>query len=120
MRPGFSLALAGSRVERELHRADRAGHVPEQLARVRDARIRRKVRPHAGHRVEAAKAFSVAPELDERIADHAVVACGGRRDRTCATAENERLAEAVPRERERTEPAGRDQVTRREPESAMQ
>ena len=73
-----------------------------------------------GHRVERLEALAVAPELDERVADHAVVARRRRRDRPRAAAERERLAEAVPRERERAEAAGRDQVARREAQRPAQ
>ena len=60
------------------------------------------------------KPCAVAAELDERVADDAVVARRRRRDRVRAAAEHERLAEAVPRERERAEAARREQVARRE------
>ena len=76
--------------------------------------------PQRRHRVERLEPLAVAPELDERVADHAVVARRRRRDRARAAAERERLAEAVPRERERAEPAGREQVARREAQRPAQ
>src|SRR5207244_3698700 len=62
----------------------------------------------------------VPPKLDERVADHAVVARGRRRQRTRAAAERKCFTEAVARERERAEAARCEQVVRRQDEGASQ
>ena len=62
----------------------------------------------------------VPPKLDERVADHAVVARGRRRQRTRAAAERKCFTEAVARESERAEAARRDQVVRRQRKRAAQ
>src|SRR5947208_699185 len=86
VRPGGGFALAVAGCHGELHRADRAGYVAEQLARVGDPGIRGKARLHARHRVEGLEGGGVAAELDERVADDAVVASRRRRDRVSVAA----------------------------------
>ena len=113
VRPGIGLPLAVAGGDRELHRADRPGNVTEQLPPVGDPGVRGKARLDARHRVEGPEGRGVTAELDEGVADDAVVACGRRRDRVGAASEHERLKEAMPGERERAEAAGRDQVARR-------
>ena len=108
-RPGRATprARAAAPSERRRRRRAAAGACPTRA-------YERDVGPQRGHRVERLESLVVAPELDERIADHAVVARRRGRDRARAAAKRERFAEAVPRERERAEAAGRDQVVRRE------
>ena len=120
MRPGGCFPLPVARVDGELHRVDRPGNVAEQLARVGDPGIRGKARLDARHRVESLEGGVVAAELDERIADDAVVASGRRRDRMRAAPEHEGLTKAVAGERQRAEAAGRDQVARGQGERPVQ
>ena len=120
VRPRERLPLADRRVEREAHRVPRAGDVAAQLARVRDPCIRGETRLEPRHRVERGERLAVAAELDERVADHAVVAGGARRERTRPPPERERFAEPVSRERERGEPARRDEIVGSEAECPPQ
>ena len=115
-RPGLRFALAGAGVDRELHRLDRSRHVTEQLARVGDAGVGREARAKLREPVEGAEGCGIAAELDQGVADHAVVAGGGRRDRAGTAAEHQRLAESVPRERQRAEAARRQKIVRMEGE----
>ena len=68
----------GCRVRRELHRLPRASEVADQLARVRDTRIRGDARPERDHPLEGAERLLVAAELDQRVADDAVAAARSR------------------------------------------
>ena len=101
-------------------RRSRRGRRRSASARARSASTRRRRASALAMRVEGAEALAVAAELDERVADDAVVPCRRRRDRLGAAAERERVAEAVARERERAEAARRDQVVRRELQRAAQ
>src|SRR5438128_3731163 len=90
--PRGCFGLAGGSVERESHRLDCAGDVAEQLARVPDSRIRGEARLQRPHSVERRECLAVAAELDEGIADDAVVAGRRGRDRVSTAYEGERVA----------------------------
>ena len=74
-RPGVALAVAGRRIERELHRRRGATKITVQLARVRDARVRREARLQIDHALEGDERLRVVSELDLRRR---------RRCRTCS------------------------------------
>src|SRR5262249_57430552 len=95
LRPSERFGLADRGIDREAHRACRAGDVAQQLARIRDTRVRADARPERNHRVEGRERLLVAAELDERVADHAVPLRGGRREREGAAPEGEAPAEVV-------------------------
>ena len=97
VRPGGRLLRAGRGVDGELHRLDRAGGVAAQLAAVRDAGVGREVGPEPVHRVERVEGLVVAAELDEGVADDAVVPRDRRRERVGLLAERQRLGEPVAR-----------------------
>ena len=119
-RPRVRLVRADCGRGRELHRARRAGGVAEQLACVRDTRVRRDARLQRRHAIERRERLRVVPELDLGVADHAVHARRRRRDRACAKAERERPAKLVAGKRELAQPRGRDQVTRLDAERLVQ
>ena len=119
-RPGVCLVLTDRCRRRELHRARRAGCVAEQLARVRDARVRRDARLERCHPIERGERLRVVTELDLGVADDAVDARGRRRDRPRAEAERERPAKLVAGKRELPEARGRDQVARLHGERLVQ
>src|SRR5579864_3897035 len=62
----------GRGLKGEVHVCDRTRDVPLQLARIRGARIRRKVGSDVDHALEGRESLGVAAELDERVAFHAV------------------------------------------------
>jgi hypothetical protein len=74
-RPRLVLPLAGAGPDGELHRGDRRGGSAEELARVRDARVRGQARLACGHPVEGGESLVVAAELDERVAEDSVDGC---------------------------------------------
>ena len=66
------------RSQRGAHRLHRAAHVALELPGVGDARVRRHVGLGVDHRLERSERRGVPPELDLRVADHAVhVTVGG-------------------------------------------
>ena len=119
-RPGERLGLVGGCIAGEQECAAGCVERSEQLARVGDAGIRRDARLQARHRVERGEGLLVAPQLELRIADDAVVACRGRRDLQRTPAELERQRKAVPGERERRKAARRVEVVRRELDSTRE
>ena len=74
VRPGGRLLAGRRRPSGERIAATAPRPVAEQLARVRDARVRGEARLQPRHRVERAERGVVAAELDERVADDAVAA----------------------------------------------
>ena len=60
------------RIERLPHRLHAPVDVPEQLARVRHAGVRREVRTGVHHRLERVERLLVPSELEEGVADDAV------------------------------------------------
>ena len=120
VRPRRSLALADRGGCRKRHCALRVAGVPDQLARIRDARIGRDVRLDRAHPVEGPECLPVPAELELGVADDAVDAGGRRRDLPRTQAECQCRAKAMPRQRQLPEPGGRDQVVRRESQDAVQ
>ena len=110
LRPGGRLRAGNRALRRELHGGARAGHVPAQLSRVRDARVRGDVRLQPRHRVEGSERLAVATELEERVADRAEVPRRRRRERARLLREGEGEDELMARERERREPGERDRI----------
>ena len=82
--------------------------IAEQLSRVRDAGVRREARLEPRELVEGRERLAVAAELDERVADGAECPRLGGCERSSTAREDERLAEAMARERERGEAGERD------------
>ena len=109
-RPRGGLGRVDCSADGERHRRHRARLVAAQLARVRDARVRREARLQPRHRVERAERIGVAAELEERVSDDAVAPRRRRRERERAPTGRERVAEAVPGELERAERADGDQI----------
>jgi len=112
--PRRRLRLTARRVEREGHRLLRRVRPAEQLARIRDPRVGREIRPQRAHPVEHVERLVVATELDERVAEDAVVAGRVRSEPHRLAAEHERLAEAMAGQRERTAGARRGRIPRSE------
>ena len=111
LHPGGRLRLAPGRVERERQRLIRRTRPTEQLTRVRDPRIRREVGPQRAHVVERPERPVVAAELDQRVADDAVVAGCVRSEPHRLASEDQRLPEPVPGQGERSEGARRRRIT---------
>ena len=110
LHPGGRLRLAAGRVERERHRLLRRIRPAEQLTRVRDPRIRREVGSQRAHVVERPERLVVAAELDQRVADDAVVAGRVRSESHRLASEDQRVAEPVPGQGERSEGARRRRI----------
>ena len=107
VRPGRRLRLARSRIESETHRGDRSFTIADELARVRDPRVRGEARTERDHALEGGKGIVVAAELDEGVADDAVRTRRAGQQPLGAAAVLQRRAKLVLDERERAEPENR-------------
>ena len=78
LRPGVRLALVGRSVAGKEERRARAVEMAEQFPRIGDARIGGDAGLETRHRVERGECFVVAAELEQGVADDAVVPRRGR------------------------------------------
>ena len=95
LRPRERLRLTDGGFDCEAHGVRRTPNVAHQLPRIRHTRVGRQARLHGDHLVERRERLVIATELDERVADHAVAASRGRRDRDRAATERQRLPKAM-------------------------
>ena len=107
VRPRRRLGLARSRIESETHGGDRSFTIADELACVRDPRIRGEARTERDHALEGGKRSVVPAELDEGVADDAVRTRRAGQQPLGAAAVLQRRAELVLDERERAEPENR-------------
>ena len=109
-RPRRRLANAAGSIERELHRLDRLAGPPEQLTRVGDAGVAAEARLQRDLAVEGTEGLVVAAELEQRVAEQPVAACGVRRERDGAARQAERCLKVVPAGGQRGKAGERDRV----------
>ena len=107
VRPGSGLGLPRRRVESESHRVDRSFTVSDELARIRDARVRGEARSQCDHPLKRGEGVVIMAELDKGVADDAVRTRRAGQKLLCATAVPQRRAKVVLDERERAEPENR-------------
>jgi hypothetical protein len=94
-RPGQRLRRSRAGFDREPHGGDGPARVTEELARVRDPRVRGQVRLERGHSLERCERLAVAAELDEGVPLDPVDGRGFGVQRLGTSRERERLGEAM-------------------------
>src|SRR3954464_3626900 len=95
LRPRERLRLTDGGVDREAHGFRSTPNVAHQFTRIRHTRVGPEARLKGAHLVERRERLVIATELDERVADHAVAASRGRRDRDRAATERQRFPKTV-------------------------
>jgi hypothetical protein len=98
--PRRGLGLPSGGVERQAHRVYGRLRAAEQLARVRNSRVRRDARLQRRHAVEGAEGGLVPAKLEQGVADDSVVHCRVRRKPLGSAAEHERPVKVVASQRE--------------------
>ena len=97
-------------LQRQPHRSERPENVSLELPRIRNPRVRRKLRMEVHHVLDGGEGPPIEAELDLRVPDHAVDVVVVRIDRAAAPAPRERSREVVPGQGERPLPHVRVEV----------
>ena len=79
VRPCGCFRFADRRGQRESHRGQRAAEIATELAGIGNPCVGVEIGFELRHPIECGEGLAIPSELDEGIADDAVVACRGRR-----------------------------------------